>query len=220
MIKAIVFDFDGVIVRQSEFSKQEVWEELFPLGTPEREEFSKAEKLYGGGRGGDRFDIIRYVYENVPKLRGTTLESIVADTECHFDETVQMRIVNEGILAHDKQTLVELSRSRSLYLNSATPVDALKRTLQNLGLEGVFKGVLGRPLSKVENFRRVAAEEDLSPAEILFVGDSEADVKAAKEFGCLFVGLGNDWNTWQEGGKEFPIVKDLAEVKKLVSDSA
>lgn len=216
MARVIVFDFDGVIIRRSEFFKQEAWPLVFSsYGERGMDALRDAEKIYGGGRGGDRFDILRHAYEAL----GEPTESIPVLVEKGantFDEIVQKKILEAGVSDEDRGVLEQLSKRMPLYLNSATPKEALERTIENIHIKELIKGVLGRPNTKVQNFQYVAEEEKLSPSEILFVGDGESDYKAAKEFGCGFVGLGNDWNNWKKGEKQFDVVYSLEEIESYL----
>lgn len=216
--KAIVFDFDGVLVRRSEFFKHEAWEELFKTDVECWNYFEEAEKKYGQGRGGDRFDIIREVLtKKHPADTHGVVETRVQEIAQRFDEIVQRKIMKAKVDPADVATLERLSKKYALYVNSATPKDVLEITIASLGLSHLFKGVLGRPLTKSENFTYVAATEGITSNEILFVGDGASDYKAARESRCRFVGLHNDWNNWREGGESFPVLRGFEQIENWTS---
>ena len=52
-----------------------------------------------------------------------------------------------------------------------------------------FKQVLGRPISKTENLLKILSIESIKPSNLLFVGDEQGDLNAAREFGCHFIGV-------------------------------
>ena len=216
MVKVIVFDFDGVIIRRSEFFKQESWPLVFTkYGEKGMTAFREGEKKYGGGRGGDRFDILRHAFEQLGEDKDD-VPALVQEGARVFDEQVQSKILAAGVTDKDRQTLERLSKRLPLYLNSATPKEALERTISNLKLQKCIKGALGRPNSKIKNFSLVSSTEHISPGAILFVGDADTDYQAAQQFGCAFVGLGNEWNKWEKDGKPFPVVHDLGEVETFI----
>lgn len=211
-----VLDFDGVVIRRSEFFKQEAWPIVFFLyGERYKPFFKEAEAKYGGGRGGDRFDILRETYRGLGEPENKIPE-LVASGARAFDDYVQAKIIEAGVTDHDRSVLKKLSERLPIYFNSATPVEAIKQTVENLKLKNVITGVLGRPNSKVENFRFVTEQEGVPPRNVVFLGDSDSDYKVAQEFGCRFVGLANDWNKWGGGEKPFPIITDLAEIGQLL----
>lgn len=196
MIKVLVFDFDGVIVRASEQFKQDAWDTLFPHGSEARAAFEEAEARYGRGRGGDRYDILRHVFASLG-VNDEDMPATVALAAGRFDTIVQDRITAAGMDARDRAALEELAKlGYRLYLNSATPADALSRTVAALGIGQLFVEILGRPRSKVENFEYVAAREKAHPEEVVFVGDSPTDRAAAEAFGCRFIGFLNGYNSF------------------------
>lgn len=212
MITAIVFDFDGVIVQDSEFFKQEAWRIVFsPYGEKAMEWFREAEEKYGGGRGGDRFDILRHIYQRLGEP-AHTIPSLVKEGAATFNLYLQKRILEVGVKRSNRGALEELSKSYALYINSATPEKELEQTVVHLKLDSVFKRVLGRPSNKVQNLRFIAKTEDVKPQNILFVGDGDRDHDAARDFGCHFLGYANDWNKWTGSDKQFPLVTNLRDV--------
>lgn len=190
-IKVIVLDFDGVVIPESEMFKKESWEHLFPHDSESGRALQEAEARFGRGRGGDRFDILRYVYKTIG-TEDADIESRVAEGAGVFDDFVQRRIIETGITVQNRQVIEGLkNKGYRMYLNSATPLEVMRRTVENLRVTDLFDGVLGRPHSKVQNLLLITQQEQVQPDEILFVGDSPSDLKAAREFGCGFVAVQN-----------------------------
>jgi phosphoglycolate phosphatase-like HAD superfamily hydrolase len=195
--KVIVVDFDGVVVRNSEQYKTDAWRTIAEkYGEQGVRALEEAEKRYGRGKGGDRFTILKAMFE-VLNVSAADIEGRVHQEALHFDDMVQARILKEGADPEVIEALEVFADNRPIYLNSATPIEALKKTIANLNIGDIFVDVLGRPRSKIENFGQVADREGIKPSEILFVGDSLSDAHAAETFGCQFVGyrnpLSNDW---------------------------
>ncbi len=208
-----VLDFDNVVVRGSEEMKAHAWREvLAPYGSPALPLLAEAERLYGRGKGGDRFDILRHVFSGLG-TSGEALASSVAAASARFDDIVQAYIRTTGIDSTDREAIKVLARRRAVYVNSATPREALTHAVHSIA-PGLFTGIFGRPASKIENLREIAAQEHVSPQEVLFVGDSDADWNAAEEFGCRFLGLSTPENGWTEKEKPFRIIGHLREVQE------
>lgn len=217
-VKAIVFDFDGVIVRQSELFKREGWEQLFASHQRAWELFQEAEKKFGHGRGGDRYDILHHIFSGLyPDESEGKREERVQSTAQEYDAFVQRRIVEAHVDPIDRMTLERLSKKYALYVNSATPKEALEKTIESLRLVGVFKGTLGRPHTKTENFEFVMSATDARPEELMFVGDGDNDVAVARSVGCRFLGYRNEWNQWKEGDTGFPVIRSLEDVENWVN---
>ncbi len=222
MVKAIVFDFDGVITVRGEGLKEEAWEIL--AGNIDTEEAGKTEEFinklrfyrgeYGQGKGkGSRYDILEKSLESVFGYVGEKLKNKVSFYSAVYDKSVQAMILDDGLLPDTREALKELSDNFPLYVNSASPEEAVRFSIKKLGLGDFFKGVYGQPSSKTENLQRVAEREGITDAkDIVFVGDSNGDEEAARQFGCRFIGFANDWNLWKD--KTFPLISHLKEIKK------
>lgn len=209
--KVYVVDFDNVVIRGSEEAKARAWKDIFGgLGPRALGLFEEAENTYGRGRGGDRFTIIRHVFQGLGQT-GEELERSVNATSQEFDDAVQAYIARTGIEPSDREALEAMKRRGPLYLNSATPIGPLARSVEAIDGAGLFAGLMGRPKSKLENFQEVATKEGVSPEEIRYVGDSDSDWKVAREFGCEFLGLATPENGW--GGKDMPfrVIRHLRE---------
>lgn len=216
-VSVIVFDFDGVIVSRSEFSKEDAWKEVFlPYKGSYEQYFADASAQFAWGKKGDRFDIMRYVYEH---LGVEDVDSVVREGGIMFDRILQQQILNEGVVPDAHAVLERLRVRYPLYVNSGTNQEGLKVSLQNLGIDQFFKGVLGGPNSKAQNMRIIAEREGIEPGRMLLVGDGEGDLRAALETECQFVGVTNDWNRWREKphGHHFPLISHIRELEALLT---
>ena len=233
-IKAVALDFDNCIIldwetrKGSEEVKDEAWFKVFPeIPRMELEpELEKIKQRIVGGKG-DQWDvawhiILMFSSRLTPRTDGVPMHTI---TEPHFRCTTFNNHVQEGIKEIGvseivRQTLAALSKTVPLYINTATPTDAVLQSLDNLALTKYFKSVLGRPKSKAENLSTMLLSEDLArPTELLFVGDQESDLIAAQKIGCRFVGMQTARNTaWYNTPLPFPLIFSLAELTSIVKN--
>lgn len=214
MVAALVFDFDGVIVPGSEQIKQQAWDEVFrSYGDSYKEPLSLAEAKYGRGRGGDRFDILRSTYSALGEY-GSMLEEHVTSGANTFDAVVQEKILSYGVDDDTRRVLQSLSRRWPLYINSATPTSALERTVCALEIDSFFTGIYGRPAHKVDILTRISKEVGCMPSELLFVGDSATDEKAALQCGCSFIGYGS--REWED--RSISVVASFIELERMLED--
>ena len=221
--KVVSFDFDGVLVADSDaVFKKEAWEKVLAFAEGRYEPFLEEGKgMFGSGKPGGRVDILQHVFRGL----GIPTDAIPGRAEEAarvFDEYVQAKILGAGLVPGAMETLEELSRRGvPLYLNSGTPTSALTLTARNLDISRFFAGILGSTAepqggSKVHNLRIIKEKEAVVPTEILFVGDSDSDAQAAAEFGCRFLGVSNRWNGWEAEGRAFPLVADLRDVMRYL----
>ncbi len=216
MIKTIVFDFDGVIIKDSEFIKKESWRHVFPeLGIRLFDVIEPLINKYSGGKG-SRFEIIRDVCVNELGLKNDLDHNIGLYSQ-KYNEVVQESIVNIGVNSSDIQLLENLSKRMPLFLNTATPIDAISETIAKLNIGNIFKKVFGYTsnFSKVDNLKLIMSDESVSPDEILFIGDSESDYLAAKEVGVKFVGFKNNYNKSFDNS-DFPVILYLSQILDII----
>ncbi|MDB5224642.1 MAG: hypothetical protein JWO43_264 [Candidatus Adlerbacteria bacterium] len=216
-VQVIVFDFDGVIVSHSEFFKEVAWLQVFAPYTGRYEAaFAEARLMYGWGKKGDRFDILRHVYEKIGEP-AELIPALVESGARMFDVLVQKSILEAGAVPGAADVLAQLNSQYPLYINSGTAQLALARSIQSLGLMSHFKGTLGGPTSKSENMRTISEQTSTGLDAILLVGDSVGDTTAALETRCQFIGVANEWNRWDRNPQTFPLIRDLRELPGLLT---
>lgn len=215
---ATVFDFDGVIIKESErVVKEQAWEGVaqeFGFGEAGRAERLAAQSRWAKGRG-TRVDILRDVFIFLGRSDGELLRLVDA-AGSRFNELVQDGIAAVGVDPADRRALEALAAKLPLYINTGTPEDAIQETIERLSLVPLFRGVYGMPTSKLVNLKRVCLELGCESKDICFVGDGDHDAAAALEFGCDFIGRANLHNQWQPP-KDFTLVHSLQELLPLVS---
>jgi len=133
------------------------------------------------------------------------------------------RVVQEGIRGIEiseqvRAALTELSGRMPIYVNTATPLEAVLESLDALGLSSLLKGVYGRPGTKLGNIQEIIALERVDPSEVLFVDDQPTGWNVAQEVGCMFFGIHTARNTaWHKTGLPFLVLRSLAELPTFVS---
>ena len=81
-----------------------------------------------------------------------------------------------------------------MFVSSATPTNTLQRIIGMRGWSDLFDGIMGSPDSKEDHLRSILFSNNYSLSEVIYIGDSEVDQKAALLIGCKFIGIGENWN--------------------------
>jgi phosphoglycolate phosphatase-like HAD superfamily hydrolase len=204
MIRAAVFDFDGVVLESVEI-KTIAFRRLFE-DHPEGERIVPYHRANGGI---SRFRKFQWFYEEV---RGEQLsEAESARLGARFSELVLDEVRRCAFVPGARELLERLAPRLPLFVASGTPEDELRGIVEHRGLDGLFAGVYGTPPTKAEILHRIMAERDLAPSELVFVGDAMSDFSGAAGAGVPFVG-----RVYEGEPSPFPegtfTVRDLAEL--------
>jgi phosphoglycolate phosphatase-like HAD superfamily hydrolase len=180
-MKAIVFDFDGVIVESAEI-KTEAFRKLFAERPAEAEQLV-AYHLRNSGI--SRFVKFRHFFDEIAREPYT--EEQVQELGRRFSELVLEDVMKAPLVAGTLEFLAHASPRYLLFIASGTPEEELTHIVQARGLAAYFTGIFGAPSTKVEIMAAIMKQYGLQKGDILFVGDGDSDRKAAQEAGAHFV---------------------------------
>ena len=189
MIKAIVFDLDGVIIESADI-KTEAFRKLFS-GYPDK--LSQIIAYHEKNAGISRYVKFRYIYN---KMLG---QELTPEREKELGEEFSRIVLDRIFKAPLVTGVIEFLKNNSarylLLIASGTPKEELQYILKQRGLDTYFQGAYGTPLTKIEIIRRILAEHRLKNQEVIFVGDAESDRIAAEEMDITFIARMNESNT-------------------------
>lgn len=182
MIKAIFFDFDGVVV-ESTGIKTNAFARLF---APEGEEAAKKAVAYHLLNAGvSRYEKFRYIYKEI--LRRPLSEEqfrLLCDTFAGFvkDEVIRAPQVKGAL------EFIEANASRyKFFIISATPQEEMEEIAEKRGIRRFFGAICGAPKSKHDAVREILSKEGITAQSAVYVGDALSDLSAAKDNGVTFI---------------------------------
>ena len=192
MIRCLVLDFDGVLV-DSNAVKHHAYFDVF---APVPGAAAIVAEVLRTHRFGNRYDVIGAVLRRLGEIRGTDEGAAVARYAERYNEICEEHAATCAEIDGASACLRRWADRTPLYVNSATPEAPLRRIVARRAWQGLFRGVFGGPATKVDNLERAWRDAGVDAAEALFVGDREADRRAAAACGCPFIGFqdpGNDF---------------------------
>jgi phosphoglycolate phosphatase-like HAD superfamily hydrolase len=181
MIKAIIFDLDGVIIESASI-KTRAFELLFADYPDKLAEIVDYHQLNAGI---SRYTKFRYIYKNM-------LEQALSpqqETELgeRFSEIVLEQILQAPLVPGAVDFLRQNQDRYHLFIASGTPDEELHKITDHRQLSPYFRGIYGTPRLKEEIIKDILDRYALGRKEAVFVGDAESDRMAAGKTGLPFI---------------------------------
>lgn len=183
-VKAIIFDFDGVIldsagVKTQAFAHCYAGEDAGKIAA-----VVDYQQRHGGIGRREKFAHFER------SLFGRPADPLSLDALCRrFAEHIDRAMREAPFIPGARETLRALHGRVPLHLVSGMPEDELVAVLARRGLTPFFASVAGAPKHKREEFRRILGVEGLTPEEVLAVGDSTTEFEAARDLGIPFLAI-------------------------------
>ena len=208
MTRAIIFDFDGVILDSVEI-KTRAFARLFEEHGPEVSRQVVEHHLAHGGV--SRFRKFAHIYEHIlhrPMPEGESERLGEKFSALVFDE------VTKAAWIPGAPEFLQQHHGRCLFfIASGTPQDELERIVRLRDLEKYFTGVFGSPATKDEIIRRIMTRYDLNAPEVMFVGDAMTDYQAAQAGKVSFIGIApEDSAAFPAGTRTMADLRNLADI--------
>ena len=182
--KALVFDFDGVIVNSVNIKGNAFCELYQNYG----ENIKNAVHKYHTDNGGmDRFKKISY-FESVLLGRPHNEKNVLQIADM-FSKLVKKQVCQAPEIPGAIKFIEYWHNKVPCFINSATPTDELIDIIKERNWGGYFMGIYGSPQSKLDNLNDIFSKHGLIPQDIIFFGDAFADISAATEAGTHFCGI-------------------------------
>jgi beta-phosphoglucomutase-like phosphatase (HAD superfamily) len=180
-LRAIVFDFDGVILESANI-KTEAFLELYA----EYPDKLQAIREYHVGQAGiSRYVKFEHIQRNILGLPYT--DAVRKKVSAEFERLTRERIFRCPQVP-GAETLLRGLRGRVLRIvGSGTPQAELELVVATRKMEDWFEELWGTPPMKADILRDVMARHNFSPQQVLMVGDGMSDYDAARETGTHFL---------------------------------
>lgn len=182
MLKAIIFDFDGVICESVEV-KTEAFKKLFH-DYPTHLKRIISFHIANGGM--SRFEKFKVIYSDF--LKKELSEEKSKELGEKFTKYCYAEVIKAPLVKGAKVFLNKYYRKLSLLVVSGTPQEEMVSLIKDKKLSKFFKVVYGSPMSKYAAIAEIMGKYGWRSDEIIFVGDSINDYEGAKQAGIGFIG--------------------------------
>ena len=182
--RAIIFDFDGVVVESGEIKTQAFANLYREYGEEVMVEVAKYHVLNGGM---SRYQKFRYFQE-------TLLEKppLTAEEERQLDQRFSELVVEAVIASAPVPGAAELIQREAgripLFVASGTPETELNTIVVRRGLGSYFTAVRGSPTPKQKLIADILTTHRLLPERVLMIGDALIDYQSAIVNNVAFIG--------------------------------
>ncbi|MBI2104117.1 MAG: HAD family hydrolase [Candidatus Omnitrophica bacterium] len=182
MVRAIAFDFDGVLVESVEI-KTAAFARLFAGEPPELVERILAYHRAHGGI--SQFEKFRTIYRDI--LRRPLDEAASQALGERFAALVVDALVAAPWVEGAQEFLAAHRGRYRSFVVSGTPEPELRAIVQRRAMERYFDEVLGSPAPKEALLQGLLDRHRLRPEELAFVGDAQTDWLAAQQARIPFI---------------------------------
>lgn len=211
MIKAIFYDFDGVIKESTAIKTQAFYDLYLPFGKVIAEKAMEHHINHGGI---SRFEKFKHYHSQF--LGKDLSEPELNQWAQKFSDLVCQKVIESPYVMGALHSIEKLSKKYDQHIVTGTPQNEIEFIISELNIGPYFKSIQGSPRDKITICDALQHSEKLIHDEIVFIGDATTDYKAAKHHQYHFILREHEEN--QNIFNALPIIKtpDLSNLENLI----
>ena len=182
MLKGIIFDFDGVIAESVEV-KTEAFAVLYkPYGNEIVEKVVEHNNANGGISRFEKFKLYHKLF-----LDTDLTDSDIERMSDKFSFLVVNKVISSPYAPGVMDFIKKASEKYKLFISTGTPTEEIKTILKGRGIQNYFINVYGSPQRKDYHIKQIMKNYNFNHEQLLFFGDSDCDLNAAKSMKVKFI---------------------------------
>ena len=207
-IKAIIFDYDGVIA-ESVNVKTDAFAELYkPYG---RNIVQKVIKHHEANGGVSRFEKFRIYHKRF--LGKDINQQKVDELTKQFSDLVLQKVIDSPYVKGAYGFISSNYQRYDFHISTGTPTEEIETILNRKSIRKYFKEVYGSPEKKDMHVKEILKKYGYEISEVVFIGDALTDRDAARNNNISFIGR---YTTTEEIKKEKLVIKDFLEIETIL----
>ncbi len=208
-IKAIIFDYDGVIA-ESVNVKTEAFAELYkPYGEEVVKKVVAHHEANGGISRFEKFKIYHkeYLGQDIDEKKVNELAEL-------FSALVLQKVIDSPYVPGAYEFLLKNHKNYNFFISTGTPTQEIEKILRAKNIRQFFIDVYGSPEKKPIHVKKILDKYGYDKKEVVFIGDALTDRDAAKENNIEFIGR---FTTIEEIKKEKHIFETFQQLENIIS---
>lgn len=193
-MKAIIFDFDGVILDSVQVKTRAFADMYKPYGKDIEAKVIEHHLQHGGVSRYEKFKIYHRYFLN-EEINETKVQALAHQ----FSDLVLKKVLESSFIPGAKEFLDKVFVKYQTFVCTGTPQNEIERIVFERGLSMYFDELHGSPDKKITIIKRILGSHQLDKNEVLFIGDAMTDYKAAHHCGLHFIGVVNGYTRFPEG---------------------
>jgi phosphoglycolate phosphatase-like HAD superfamily hydrolase len=182
VLKGIIFDFDGVIAESVQV-KTDAFANLY-------EQYgdnivTKVIEHHEANGGMSRFKKIKLYHESF--LNKTITNKEIVELASQFSKLVIKKVIDSPYVPGVLEYIRQCYKRYKLFISTGTPTEEMNQILEEREIAQYFTQVFGSPEEKILHLQNILSKYDLQPDELIFYGDSNTDMEAAKGKNITFI---------------------------------
>ena len=190
MIRAIIFDFDGVIT-ESVGVKADGFAMIYE--SYGKEVVTKVIDHHYINGGVSRYKKFCYYHKNFLGIALSDVE--LRKLSLRFSNFVVERIIKSPYVKGALEFLELNYKKYDLFISTGTPQDEINKIIKSKGIDYYFNAIFGSPKNKFNHIEKIMMNNNYSKEEVVFIGDSIQDKIAAGDKQLTFIGRIEGENT-------------------------
>jgi phosphoglycolate phosphatase-like HAD superfamily hydrolase len=173
-IKAILFDFDGVILDSLDVKTQAFYDMYLPYGEEIAQKAANHHLAHGGI---SRFEKFRIYHRDFLGIEIT--QQKLDELTDEFSQRVFEKVVASPEVKGIREFLNQAKDQYKMWVITGTPTNEIVEICKATQFTQYFQDLHGSPEKKGYWTQKILSEEKFAPNEVVFIGDATTDYEAA-----------------------------------------